>query len=293
MKILVVGAAGYIGSRVSMELQKSGHVVVGCDKNAPILPECFETFLQTPYQDLNEQHLNDIDLTVWFAGHSTVGMSVDDPLGCLDNNVMQLMTFAKLLDQLQIPMIYASSASILSTTEENHSMVSNEERSNTYDASKLAFDVLAKTMNYRVVGLRLGTVAGWSPNMRWDTLFNSMNKAACFDGVVRASNCSNFRGVLFLDDLIAYLLNLIENKDTNEQARARQVGLASWSGSIGSMASSIASYWNVPIEFGADSGTYSFVVNDREISSVLPKEKLYLSIAQRCELFKKQNSWQS
>ena len=292
VKILIVGASGYIGSRVSLELSDMAHQLVGCDRRPSVRSEDFVSFLQESYSDLSDQTLSTIDVVIWLAGHSTVGMSVDDPEGCLNNNVSELLDFAHRLDRLGIPMIYASSASILSTTEDSYSLVSNEMRSNTYDASKLAFDVMARALEYKVIGLRLGTVAGWSPNMRWDTLFNSMNKAAKFTGLVHASNCSNFRGVLFIEDLVAYIKHLLLQYEKDPHALSgKQVSLASWSGSIGTMAASIASYWGATVKFGPGSQTYSFVVNDRELSAVMADNELYLSIAERCERFKKLNNW--
>jgi nucleoside-diphosphate-sugar epimerase len=60
----------------------------------------------------------------------------------------------------------------------------------------------------QIVSLRFGTVAGFSPNMRWDLIVNKMFRDATKLDKVIAVNPKVRRGVLFLPDLMK-ALNLV------------------------------------------------------------------------------------
>ena len=286
-RVLLIGASGYIGSRLSYELAQMHWPVLGCDLRQPIARELYEDFFCGSYAELPDDLVRKCDAVLWFAGHSSVGLAQKEPWESLQNNVMDLARLFRRIAGHGKPIIYASSASVLSSAEDQYSLVANEVSANAYDAGKLAFDILVPHLGANALGLRMATVSGWSPNMRWDLVFNAMNQSAVREHVVRVQNTSNFRSLLFIGDLCAYVVNAIKRLTTqNSPSTARQVALGSWSGTIGLLAAEIADFWQVPITFGANSSTYSFVLNDREVAASFENsEHFYKSIRQRCTVF--------
>jgi nucleoside-diphosphate-sugar epimerase len=289
-KILLVGASGYIGSRVAHDLSKK-YKIIGCDLQPTDHPSLFSDFHLTSYQKLSQSAL-DCDVVLWFAGHSSVKSVEKDTWGALQNNVYDLAEFLRRCSERKLRVFYASSASVCSSLEGQFSRIATEESANAYDASKLALDVLLKHIGTHIRGLRLATVCGWSPTMRWDTVFNAMNHSAKEEGEVRVTNASNFRSLLFIDDLVQYLLHSIEETHPPQESSIQP--LASWSGSIGTVAAEIADFWRVPIRFLKNHGTYSFVISDNHLRDTLTTpEELYMSFRQRCKKFATQHQWET
>ena len=114
------------------------------------------------------------------------------------------------------------------------------------------------------------------------------------EGKVQITNPSNYRSILFIEDLVAYIgmmLDLHQKKSFPEGTT--QVALGSWSGSIGSLGAEIARFWGAEKEFGPDSGTYSFVISDRELRKAFgSRAEFYMDISARCERFAQQNGWE-
>lgn len=293
MKVLLIGASGYVGSRIAQACWDQGWAVIGCDRVQNDRSEQFHQFLLGSYNNIPDAFIQESDIVLWFAGHSTVRISEADPQGCVVNNVLNLAALSQRLLAFNKPMIYASSASVLSSSTGDYSSIAKEVSSNVYDASKLAFDIIAPFLGNRFVALRMATVSGWSPVMRWDLVFNAMNKTAATEGVVRVANASNFRSILFIEDLCDHVLALGRKLvETKEPAPGRQ-SLASWSGTIGGLGAEIAAFWRVPVELGPDTASYSFVLDERELHQRTSQSGGHrMSIQERCERFKHQMDWQ-
>jgi nucleoside-diphosphate-sugar epimerase len=292
VRVLLIGANGYVGSRVAEACAQKRWPVLACDRE-PARPDArHEEFFHGFYSELPDSFIKRCDVAFWFSGHSSVKIADADPAGSVRNNVVDLVELFERLAARGKPVIYASSASVLSSITDTYSPVANEASANAYDATKLAFDVLAPFLGARAVGLRMATVSGWSPNMRWDLIFNAMNRTAALEGVVRVQNASNFRSILFLEDLCSYLFDLAPKLAAETWQGARRVALGSWSGTIGGLAAGIADYWRVPVEYGADSKSYSFVLNDRELAAAFPQPNDFRkSLRVRCDLFREQSGW--
>lgn len=292
-RILLIGGSGYLGSRFAYEINKRGWMLDGCDRLPPLPGLQFNNFFQMDYADLTVEILSKYSAVLWFAGHSTVGKCIDDPAGSVHNNLTELLFFAAKLNELDIPLIYASTASIYSSEQNEFTLVADERRANIYDSGKLSFDITLNALGYRAIGLRLATVAGWAPHIRWETIFNSMNHRAYNDGRVYITNPSNFRSILFTDELADYVLRLLVNVQKKDSIKTpTQIPLSCWSGTIGALGAEIAAFWGVPLEFGPDSGTYSFVLPDSPLRSYLNDSHIfYRSIADRCRDLARSMNW--
>ena len=118
-KIIVTGAAGYIGGQVSIALRDAGHQVIGIDlESAPAhLVTQFTRFHQTDFA--SDTALQTIlehrpDAIIHCAGTSLVGPSIDNPQEYYNNNVVKTL---KLLDLVinklsSTRFIFSSSAAV-------------------------------------------------------------------------------------------------------------------------------------------------------------------------------------
>ena len=285
MKILLIGH-GYVGAYLRPLLIRAGLDVTVCDQSVERLAGV-ENAMRCRYQELTIADLADFSVILWFAGHSSVPMSIRDPDGALANNCLDLLHFAR-RKPLNARLIYASTASVYSVVSDGQTappaLDETETRLdplNPYDCSKISIDALARCFANAITGLRLGTVCGASPQLRGELVFNAMNLAAMRDGYVQVSNRNSHRNLLFLDDLAHYVLKLIErNADLPPILNTGSINI-----SIGALADSIAAFHGVPVIDKGNSTTYSFQMNCGKIQELCGSPP-QMSIAERCALFR-------
>ena len=285
-KILLIGY-GYIGSYLYNYLSNQGLQITVCDRSSENIKGLNNT-IASPYQALQTEELSKFDAILWFAGHSSVPASIEDPDGALKNNCLDLFAFANKKPD-HIRMIYASTASIYSVLQQGKSFIppllsETEARLNPvnpYDCSKVAFDALASSFLTNITGLRLGTLCGHSPRLRRELIFNSMNIAAINEGIVRVANPNAYRSLLFLSDLAHYIEKIL----ISTTASPKILNTASLNISIGDIANEIAATHHAKVDLQPDSQTYSFQMDCSIIDSLYtpPRKK---SIANQCLEFK-------
>ncbi len=178
-KILVTGAAGFIGSRVSNELLLEGHEVLGVDNfNDYYSPNLKRLRILDllKNQSLVEANLKDLDglrrvmrdfkpeSVLHFAGQPGVRLKVDSWNQYVDDNLVSFSNVLQCSTQLQVSnFLYASSSSVYGNitgkTSENIDGLSPQ---SFYGATKLANEVLAKSNSteMRTRGLRFFSVYG-------------------------------------------------------------------------------------------------------------------------------------
>ena len=286
MNILLVGY-GYLGSFLRPRLENAGHRVVVCDHGAGRLAG-IPTAINTPYQALTQRDLSEFEAILWFAGHSGVGRSSQDPRGAMANNCFDLLALAQ-RKPAAARLIYASSASVYSAVHTDPhwappTLAEGDARlapTNAYDASKAAFEALAPAFADNCTGLRLGTVSGHSPSFRRDLVFNAMNLAAVEHGHIVLANGYAHRTILFLDDLAYYVLQLLALPG----ALPSVLNVGSFNLSIAELAFRIAAFYKVPVVAAPDSPTYSFRISWEKLRS-LAGEPVAMSLEAQCEQFR-------
>lgn len=276
--VLVIGN-GYIGSYLAIAIRKAGHKVsildhaTGHSTRADVITK--------PYQSLSRDELAQYDSIMWFAGHSSVPLSIGDPVGAVRNNATDL--FELLLKKpAETKLIYASSASVYSGSTQGLKSSEDEPIANSvnvYDASKIAFDAMTAHVGENVTGLRMGTVSGWSPRLRSELIFNAMNLSAMTSGTVRIANAEASRSILFLEDLTDFILKAIWLPDL-----PKVINCGSYNISIGDLGMQIAEFHNARIERLPNSETYSFRLDFNLFKSYVGS-KSEISIADRCKDF--------
>lgn len=262
-EVLLIGALGYIGSRLLRHLRDAGRPVTALDRQA----EPGSGVLAMDYQALTRTDLAPYGTVIWLAGHSSVKMAVDEPAEAFENNVSGLLRLADRLGPSQ-RLIYASSASLYSGNEEPGAPITEDvigsRYQNAYDLSKYAFDKLIQGRPVDHCGLRFGTVCGVSARQRDELLLNSMVRSAVTDGVVRVSNPQARRSVLALNDLVATIDRMLVVVPPRGF-----YNLASYSMGIGEFGAAVARQLGAEVVETPGTGTYTFSVDSSRICQAL------------------------
>jgi UDP-glucose 4-epimerase len=265
-KILLIGGCGYIGSFLYPRLKAAGFEVTVCDRLARGNPLNLDV-IQSDYVDLDERVLKQFGTVLWFGGHSSVGQSIQDPNGAVANNCLTLFSFAKKLHPAT-KLIYASSGSLYSTrgaavSAASELAVAQIPSQNAYDISKFAFDYLAQNFLENFYALRMGTLAGYSANLRQELVFNAMNLSAVRTGEVHLKNSESSRTILFLQDLWVLIEKLLT---TNQRPGIFNAGSLSFK--MGELAHAIAKPWNAQVIYEGESETYSFLLDTTRMKAI-------------------------
>ena len=277
-KILLVGD-GYIGQFLFNNLNKRGH---DCTVISQAIKDNSEKKIERRFQDLTSSFLTKFTHILWFAGHSSVAKSKLDPIGAMRNNVVSLFELACKLP-VDAKLVYASSASVYSGLEDGKiSSIGDGLLSsvNEYDSSKKSFDLLIENIDFNAVGLRMGTVSGYSPKLRSELIFNSMNISALEKKLVNVTNKKSLRTILFLDDLLCIVLDQLKTQRISQKF----LNAGSLNLSIGELANTIADFYGVPVIDHGDTGTYSFAMDFEPCSKNSLRPDL---IQSQCLQFKK------
>ncbi len=236
-RILIIGA-GFIGSVVAPHLQRAGFGVDTMDMGRPcrIPADC---------RVINVEDVLDYAAVIWLAGHSSVKMCREDPLGAVDNNVVGLARLAGLMADAGTGarLIYASSVSI-------HARGPSR---TVYDATKRAAEEMVPVLYDHSVGLRFGTVCGVSPCQRWDLMIPAMVRSAVEQGVVRVSNGSAGRPILGIRDLCRAIEAVVRFEGEVEAA----YDLTSFDAYISQIGAKVAAFCGVPLIEEPGTGTYN------------------------------------
>lgn len=287
-RILLVGGLGYIGSFLLNKLNQEGIVVDVCDSLVRTPPNNYEDLVLNQlytddYSSLPTEILFQYSAVLWFAGHSSVGSSISDPQGALQNNCLNLFKFAQKLKPTT-KLIYASTGSLYSAAKiikpASENDLINIPTQNSYDISKFAFDYLAENFLNNYFGLRMGTVSGFSQNLRPELVFNSMNISANTTGKVLLKNKDSYRTILFLEDLWLLIHELLSN---NHAPGFYNAGSASFK--LGELGKIIASVWGAELIDQGESPTYSFLLNTEKMNRICNLKHNHADIDANCRLF--------
>ena len=207
-KILLIGSDGYIGSRFFYE-NKERYNISCVDIG---LFHSRETTLRINYNSLESNFINSHDCIVFLAGHSSVGMCEGELLPVLKNNFNDFIKFSEKIDN-EKKFIFISSASVYGKSgnievDESYPLV---KPINNYDFSKQVLEMYSCLIKSKWYSLRLGTVNGWSPNLRTDTMINSMNKNLMENGFIQISNPNMNRAILSIKELSECISTIIES----------------------------------------------------------------------------------
>ena len=261
MKVLVTGAAGFIGAAVSRYLAQRGDDVVGIDN----INDYYDINLK--HGRLNELELADFsgsfrfikmgveerdacaelfasekfDRVVHLAAQAGVRYSIENPNAYVDANLVGFMNILEGCRHNQVEhLVYASSSSVYGANEtmpfsEQHNV---DHPVSLYAASKKANELMAHTYshlyNLPTTGLRFFTVYG--PWGRPDMALFKFTKAILEGKTIQVYNYGNHRrDFTYIDDIVEGVIRTLDRP-----AKADE----SWQGTTPNPASSKAP-WRV------------------------------------------------
>ncbi len=233
MKILVTGAAGFIGSALTLRLLERGDTVIGIDNhNTYYDPAIKEARLARHANHPNYTHLR-IDLAdrqaieatffkhkpqrvVNLAAQAGVRYSIDNPLTYIDSNIVG---FAHILEGCRHHgvehLVYASSSSVYgANTAMPFSVHQNVDHPlSLYAATKKANELMAHTYSYLynlpTSGLRFFTVYG--PWGRPDMALFKFTKAILAGEPIQLFNYGKHRrDFTYVDDIVEGVIRTLD-----------------------------------------------------------------------------------
>ena len=191
MKILITGGLGHIGSyllrHLSDELDFEQIIVVDSmitQRYVSLfdLPSSSNVkFVNCDVRELNASKfpfLKDLDYVIHLAAMTDATQSLENPLALSDNNYGATNKIKIICAELGIPLIFHSTTSIYKPDATNH-MVDELNceiyGNNPYAQSKIEEENLLMLENtgLKYCILRLGTIFGTSPGMRFHTVVNN------------------------------------------------------------------------------------------------------------------------
>lgn len=245
MNILLIGSNGYIGSELYKKLLEN-YNVTGIDIN---WYGTINDSIRMDYKNIDSSFLKQFDSIILLAGHSSVKMC-DGPIqSSYKNNVYNFLHLVKNCSTHQL-IIYASSGSIYTHNDDNLFLPTNN-----YDLTKYVLDLHSQQFmkEKTIIGLRLGTVNGHSPNLRNELMINAMVKSAITEKKIHINNIKVRRPILGINDLTKGINKILLNPVTGIY------NLCSFNNTVEGIAKDISNKLSVPIQYGNDTNNpYDF-----------------------------------
>ncbi len=230
MKILVTGGAGYLGSTLSRLLINEGHYVRVLDSLLFGVQPIASLFKHDRFQlirgDIRHvedamRAMNDVEAVVDLA--AIVGAPA-----CNENRMLTMETnywATKLLAQIAASQkvnkfLFASTCSVYGAN--NHEPLDESAKMNPlslYAETKLKSEkaLLALKNEVKPIILRLSTLCGPSPRMRFDLVLNIMTATAYFERQVRIYGGNQWRPLLDVEDAARAFAFLLTYDDVDEE----------------------------------------------------------------------------
>jgi len=233
MKLLITGAAGFIGSALSIKLLDRGDEIIGIDNHNDYYdPALKEARLARHISDENYTHIrmdiedgksvqelfkeHQFDGVVNFAAQAGVRYSIENPLAYINTN---MVGFGHILEGCRhnkvAHLVYASSSSVYgSNTKMPFSVRDNVDHPlSLYAASKKANELMAHTYSHLyglpTTGLRFFTVYG--PWGRPDMALFKFTKAILAGEKIEVYNYGKHRrDFTYIDDIVEGVIRVLD-----------------------------------------------------------------------------------
>lgn len=261
MKILVTGAAGFIGFHLTEALLKNGNMVVGIDnindyydvnlkyarlKESGVLRENVDwrkdvqsikypqyKFIRMNLEDkdvlMNLCKQQSFDMIIHLAAQVNVRYASENPDIYVQSNVVGFLNVLEAARHNSVKqLIYASSSSVYGMNSETPFRIENRTDSpiSLYAATKKANELMAHTYSHlygiSTIGLRFFTVYG--PWGRPDMACFLFSDAIRYGKPIKVFNKGNLkRDFTYIDDVVSGVLNIIKSV-ANKQYQLYNIG---------------------------------------------------------------------
>jgi len=233
-KVLVTGAAGFIGFHFAKKLLEAGHEVIGLDNlnnyyDPKLKRDRLALLLRNPVFSNCEISLEDrdrvgelfadhqFDRVVHLAAQAGVRYSIENPMVYIDSNIVGTMNILEGCRHQKTPhLVYASSSSVYgSNTSQPFSVHQNVDHPiSLYAATKKANELMAHTYSHLyglpTTGLRFFTVYG--PWGRPDMALYKFTKAIFEDKPIDVYNHGKMqRDFTYVDDIVTAMIRVMDH----------------------------------------------------------------------------------
>ena len=238
MKILITGAAGFIGFHLTRRLLQAGEIVFGIDnlntyydqnlkkdrlKELEKISENKEIIFKFLYGDISNKDFlskafqeNKPDVVINLAAQAGVRYSLENPSAYIDSNIVGFANILEACRNNKIKnLIYASSSSVYGGNKKMpfSEIDSVDHPVSLYAASKKANELMAHTYSHlyglSAIGLRFFTVYG--PWGRPDMALYLFTKSIIEEKPIEIFNYGKMmRDFTFIDDIIESIVRLIK-----------------------------------------------------------------------------------
>lgn len=277
MRILVTGAAGYIGSILVPQLLKRGYEVVGIDNfmydQTSLLDCCYHKKLTVIPGDARDKELisrclNNVDAIFPLACITGAPACDRDPIAARATNFDAVKMLLELRSKEQ-PIIFPTTNSGYGVGQEG--IYCTEETPlnpiSLYGRLKVEIEkILLEAGN--CITLRLATAFGVSPRMRLDLLVNDFTYRAVTDGFVLLFEPHFKRNYIHVGDVSKAFIHCLENFDTMKN-EPYNVGLSNANLSKWELCQEIKKqvpeFYFVESKIGVDPDKRNYIVSNAKI----------------------------
>ena len=264
-RILILGGKGYVGAALTRFLLSDGHEVKTIDTEWFGDHDGHKNHIKKDYASLTQSELYDYDVIILLAAHSSVKMCERNLSSCFKNNVVNFVNLIQQIWPWQT-FIYASSSSVYSGTQEDTEDSRTYIPHNYYDLSKAEIDNYAQLSNVNYYGLRFGTVAGPSPNLRNEIMINAMVDSYKKTGKIEVFNGHVNRPVLGIFDLGYAITRIIHQSEPEYRGI---YNLASFNMTVDEIGERVAQTLSGELIKGEPRGKpYDFKISTKKFESV-------------------------
>jgi UDP-glucuronate 4-epimerase len=235
-KILITGAAGFIGYHLSQKLLKEGHEIYGIDNlndyYDPALKQARLVQLQVSnfkFQQLDLQNYEGLtrvftdfqpDIVINLAAQAGVRYSLENPRSYIESNLDGFFNILEASRQHGVQnFIYASSSSVYGNNEKSPFAETDnvDHPVSLYAATKKSNELIAHTYSHlykmTTVGLRFFTVYG--PWGRPDMAYYFFTKAILEGQKIQLFNQGwNLRDYTYIDDIVESINRMLRGLDS-------------------------------------------------------------------------------
>ncbi len=288
MKILITGAAGYIGSILVPELLKQGHQITAIDNfmynQASLLNCCFDKNLKIICGDCRDKeliakHIKIADLIIPLACLTGAPACSKDTIAARSVNLDAVKMISELRGNAQ-QIIFPTTNSGYGIGEKGKFCDENTPLNPISLYGKLKVEAEeALLIKGNAITLRLATVFGISPRMRLDLLVNDFTYRAVTDSFIILFQAYFKRNYIHIRDVARAFLHSIGNfeKMKNEPYNVglSNANLNKWE-LCEEIKKQIKEFYFVEAEIGEDPDKRDYIVSNKKIEETGYKPQLSL-----------------
>ncbi len=279
MKILVTGAAGYIGSVLVPTLLKRGYEVVAVDNfmynQASLLDCCYDEKLTIIRGDARDKELisgclQKVDVIFPLACLVGAPLCDKDPVGAQSTNLDAIKMILELRRREQVVIFpntnsgYGIGIKGAYCTEETPLRPVSLYGRLKVEAEKLILDA------GNSITLRLATVFGVSPRMRLDLLVNDFTYRAVTDRFVVLFEAHFKRNYIHVRDVVKAFIYCLENfdkmKDESYNVGLSEANLSKWE-LCEEIKKQVPDFYFVEAKVGEDPDKRNYIVSNAKIEA--------------------------